>query len=327
MAVLIRQQGISGNLFAGPVSALAREKRTWSPALLAGVLWRAVSNPGALRRVYEVVKFSPLYETARKTPRFAFKYLTRDYLARGIGTGQRAACFVHHYRRLLAAIPEDSLRLALSTTLPIHEIEGYERRFTITMSLSRDFDKEGELSFFLHVDGAVVFLLGFTIVPGYVVNSEAAEAVLISRVQGMKGSFAGIHLATRMLHDVAPVAVLLAALEGFAMAFGVDEIVAVSAMRQSSFSENTAEELRQGYDDFFQSAGLTLSPDGLFKTPVPIPLKPLSQVKKGHKIRTKEKRAFKQYIQTACTDFFTSLKAGRAPDPSQFEPVVELVRK
>jgi hypothetical protein len=35
---------------------------------------------------------------------------------------------------------------------------------------------------------------------------------------------------------------------------------------------------------------------GLFVSPIPLPLKPLAQVKAGHKLRTRKKRAFKQEI-------------------------------
>lgn len=327
MPAIASQARIPNDLLIGPLSALARERKTWSPELLAGVVWRGLTHLGLHRRVMQLLRVSPFAETVRATPRFAFKYLTHDYLARGLTTRQRALCFLHHYRRLLVTVPEQPLRHALLRSLPIYEIDGYDHRFTLTMSLSKDFDKEGELSLFLHVDGEVVFLLAFTIVPGSAIHSDAAEAVFISRVQGMKGSYRGIQLATKTLHDVAPVATLLAALEGFAMAFGIDEIVAVSALRQSSYSAATAGELQQGYDEFFQQAGLIPSPDGLLKATIPIPLKPLSQVKKGHKIRTKEKRAFKQKIQSACASYFTRLKDGSAPGPDEFLPVAELVRK
>ncbi|MGA2537962.1 MAG: DUF535 family protein [Terracidiphilus sp.] len=295
----------ANNTFLGPLSALARQRKTWSPDLLAGVLWRGLTNIGAHRKVLQLLRLPALAETARNTPRFSFKYLTHDYLVRGLTTPQRASCFLHHYTRLHAALPDGLLRQALRSEVMLHEIHVDPHRFAITVGLSRDFDKEGELSVTLHVDGGAVFLISFTFVPGHIVKSNADEVLLISRVQGMKGAYRQVHLATKTLHDVAPGALLLAVVQGIASAFNIGEIVAVTAARQSSYTDESSVEFRQAYDEFFIGIGLTANADGLFRTPVPIEAKPLAHVKRGHKIRTKEKRAFKQTVQTACADFLT----------------------
>jgi uncharacterized protein VirK/YbjX len=207
--------------------------------------------------------------------------------------------------------------------ITVHEIKADGNRFTVTMGLSRDFDKEGEFSLNLHVDGEIVFLLAFTIVPGSIVRSPAAEILLISRLQGMKGSFELIQLATKALHNVAPDALLFAALQGLAVAFGIGEVAAVSAARQSSYTEDSAAEFRQAYDSFLVGLGMPQTADGFFVTSVPLQGKPLARIKKGHKIRTKEKRAFKQEIQLACADFFVQHIQGLDRDPSLQTPVEE----
>ena len=245
-----------------------------------------------------------LAEVSRSNPRFAFKYLTHDYLARGLTTAQRAACFLHHYRRLHAALPDPLLRQALGGDIALHEIHVDGHRFNVSMGLCKTWDKEGEMSLNLHVNGEIVFLMSFTIVPGTVVNSEASEVLLISRLQGMKGSYREIHLATRALHNVAPDAVLLAALQGIADAFGIREIAAVTAARQGSGTKDSLAAFKQAYDDFFTGLGIPQTSAGFFLTPVPVERKPLASIKKGHRIRTKEKRAFKQRIQSACAAFF-----------------------
>jgi uncharacterized protein VirK/YbjX len=288
-----------------PVPAHARHKRTWSPALLTGVLWRCVINFGAHRKVIQLLKLPPLAEAARLNPRFAYKYLTHDFLARGLTTAERANCFLHHYRRIHAALPEWMLRQTLDDLISLFEIYADGRRFNITMGMSRDFDKEGEFSLNLHVNGEIVFLLSFTIVPGAVVRSQAVEAILISRLQGMKGSYREIHSATKTLHDVAPDALLFSALQGLAIAFKIHEIAGVGAALQSSCTKDLTAAFNQAYDQFFSALGIAPNAAGFYITPVPAEPKPLEQVKKGHKLRTKEKRAFKLSVQQACTDFLT----------------------
>ena len=135
-------------------------------------------------------------------------------------------------------------------------------------------------------------------------NSEASEVLLISRIQGTKGEYKFIQRATKIMNDVAPASFLLAALQGFAEAFGVVEIVRVSARRQSTYNEVYAEVFRKSYDDFFVSVGAVLDRENLFHCPVPIPEKPLQEIKRGHKLRTKEKQAFKRNVADSVRRFF-----------------------
>ena len=120
----------------------------------------------------------------------------------------------------------------------------------------------------------------------------------------MKGKYDRIQRATKVMSDVAPASFLLAALQGFAEALGIVEIVGVSALRQSNYHEEFAAVFRKSYDDFFNNLGAVLGSENLFTCPVPIPEKPLQDVKPGHKLRTKEKRAFKREVADAVSRFF-----------------------
>jgi len=252
-------------------------------------------------------RLPPLAEIARANPVFAVKYLTPDYLAQGFTVKERATCFLHHYEHLHAALPDRILRQTLHEDITIHEFPDADGRFSLTMGLSRPYDEEGELSLHLRVDGEIVFVLSFTIVPGSVVQSPAAENLLITRLQGVKGCYSQISLATRSLHSVAPAALLLAALQGIAEAFGIGEIAAISAARQTSYSHGCATSFKEAYDDFFDELGMSKTAAGFYRASVPLPAKPLASIKQGHKLRTKEKRAFKRRIQLACANFFEKL--------------------
>ena len=120
----------------------------------------------------------------------------------------------------------------------------------------------------------------------------------------MKGKYKLIRDATKTMNDIAPASLLLAALQGFAEAFGISEFVGVSAVRQSAYTEERTEVFRKSYDEFFLNVGAVLGPDNLFRCPIPIPEKPLQEIKRGHKLRTKEKRAFKRDIAAAVHRFF-----------------------
>jgi uncharacterized protein VirK/YbjX len=90
-------------------------------------------------------------------------------MARGMGVKERAACFVHHYRRLYAELPDGFLRRLLVGEVPLLELPGNDCRYSIAMGFSSFWDKEGELSLNLRVDGRLIHVLSFSIVPGWVV--------------------------------------------------------------------------------------------------------------------------------------------------------------
>lgn len=229
------------------------------------------------------------------------------YLARGFSTSERASCFIHHYGRLRELFPGHLLRQILQDEITLHLFPGDGGRLALTMGLSRPYDNEGELTFCLRVDGDIVFVLSFTIVPGWVVESQAAEVLLITRLQGIKGCYRQISDATRALHDVAPVQLLLAALQGVAGAFGIRTIAAVPADRQTSYKKDADRDFKEAYDDFFAGLGLFRSETDFFSSAVPSEQKPLTLIKQGHKLRTKEKREFKRRIQLACSAFLQEL--------------------
>lgn len=290
-------------LLLGSFLLSARRILARSPARFVTASWSVLANFSAHRQVCSLLKLAPLAGHVGTNPRFAMKYLALGYLARGLTVRERAACLVHHYRRLHELSTEQFLRQTLKANAILHTVPEGSNRFTLTIGPPANTDLEGEISLNLLVDGEVVFVLSFAIVPGWVVKSQAAEAVLITRLQGYRGAYSQIRLATRCLHNVAPPAILLAALQGVAGALGIGQLAAVSAVRQTSYSEHSAESFKSAYDAFFAELGMARNSAGFYLSPIPIEDKPLALIKKGHRLRTKEKRAFKQRIQTACAGF------------------------
>ncbi|MGD0829682.1 MAG: DUF535 family protein [Terracidiphilus sp.] len=278
-------------------------------------MWRGLTHIGTHRRVLrDLLRFPILTELVFSHPSFAVKYLTPDYLARGLSVGERASCFVHHYRRLQALLPEELFVQALQDDVTIHEIKEDGNRFAITMGLSRPNVAEGELSLQLKVNDETVYVLSFTIVPGSIVGSRAAEVLFITRLQGVKGRYSLISMATRTLHDVSPPAMLLAALQGVAGAFGISEIGAIAGVRQSSYGRDCLISFNEAYDDFFTGLGMTKREGGIYYASLPFQLKPLASIKQGHKLRTKKKRTFKLEIERCCARFLEESVRAALPD-------------
>ena len=299
------------------LAALTWQKKPWPPSRVARLLWSGLTSLGTQRKIVHLLRAEPFAELARKKPEFAFKYATLDYLAIGLTAPQRAASFLHHYTRLHKALPVPVLRHMLQSDVTLHRIPTQALHCAITMGMSEPVENEGEMSLNMRVDGEIVSVLSFTIVPGPVVRSRAEDVVLVTRVQGVKGCFPQIQATTKALCDVAPAHLLLAALQGVANALGITEFAAINAtMQRSTNLVDPGLRFDKSYDEFFCGLGFAQTPEGFFMSPIPIPDKPLTCIKPGHKIRTKEKRAFKREVQSACAAFLRGIHPAFSSHPA-----------
>ena len=216
---------------------------------------------------------------------------------------ERSACFTHHYGRMHAVLPDQLLRQTLRGDVTLYEIPDGGNRFVLTMGLPSPLDNEGEVSINLLVDGEAVFVLSFAIVPGWVVESEAAEILLITQDPGQERRLSRDSSRHQGLARRRSRRTSAGGRAGIADTLGIAQLAGVSAVKQSCFTPECTAAFNGAYDDFFTELGMFRNAAGFFLSPVPIEDKPLACIKQGHKLRTKEKRAFKQQIQLACADF------------------------
>lgn len=283
---------------------LVSQKMSWSPAVIAGEFWRYLINIGMRREVLRLLTLRPYAKIVQNNPRFAFKYLAPNYLARGFTIKERASCFLHHYRRMYAALPENVLNQILQGAVTLHEIAEGGNRFTLSISSPELIgDREGELSLDMQVDGRKVFNLSFTIVPGWVVKSDVAEILLITRLQGTSRCRPQIRLARKAFHEFFPGKLLLAALQSIADTFGIGELDAVCATKQRAYSKEYSAILKGDYDDFYAKVGMVKTAAGFYSSPVPIEDRPLASFKGRNRSRARKRRAIRQQIQSACAAF------------------------
>ena len=94
----------------------------------------------------------------------------------------------------------------------------------MTLGYSDPVDQEGELSLVFRRRGTAIFTLSFSFVPGRLCSLEDAHVLLITRIQGTKGCFEDIRMATRLMEDVSPANVLLACAAGIGLAADVTSL-------------------------------------------------------------------------------------------------------
>jgi uncharacterized protein VirK/YbjX len=261
--------------------------------------WAFSANIRQQFEIFRTLALPPFATLVRRQPILPFKYLTRGYLALGLSPAERAASLAHHYRSLHAIFPPPVLSRILHQEVTLIEEQIGSNLLSVRLGVAREVDrewKEGELTLILYVDGARVYILQFTIVPGWVVKSGAPDVMLISRLQGIRGGYKQVRLATKAFIEVAPPALLLAALQGIARVGGIDQLAGVFAIGQFSYLPAYAETFRAIYDDFWIEQGAQKISAIFYASPIPPQEKSLDTITNGHKSRTRKKRAFKQRI-------------------------------
>jgi hypothetical protein len=202
---------------------------------------------------------------------------------------------MHHYSYLHEHFGDEFLRRVLVDHVVLWEKSAESHRYDIALGSSLAIYNEGELSLIFRVDGVSVFILSFSFVPGRILGFQAQNALLITRLQGIKGHFAEIRDATKTLDEVDPPAVLIAALQGIGAALELECMAGVTADGQV-WNENDGSQFVTAYDEFWNSLGASRSGAHFFHLPIPLAEKPLELVKQKHRHRTKLKREFKKQI-------------------------------
>ncbi|MBF0560705.1 MAG: DUF535 family protein [Alphaproteobacteria bacterium] len=272
--------------------------------LLAIVPLRLLANLRHHREIIQILQL-PVYKgVTEKQPHLSLKYLKNEYLAYGLATPLRSASIRYHYKYISTALRPDLLRKILFERVVIYEYVNQDSRFEVNMSLSMPYHSEGEFSITFDLENTAIFILSFTIVPGFVVGLDVEATLLISRLQGVRGCFTQIQHATKSMLEVSPQTVLVAALQGIAMALGVQYIASVSSSTcvGNSNPKQPSTEFSTAYDDYFISRGAIKNQTGFFCLSLPFREKPLTLIKRDHRSRTRKKRRFVWQISESVRD-------------------------
>jgi uncharacterized protein VirK/YbjX len=233
-----------------------------------------------------------------RDPKVAFKYLTH-YLARGLSRSERAEMLIGHYACLARRLNGDFLTRVCEDPLVLWEEKIEDDVFRIRLGFSTVTHAEGDLSLVFEANALSVYQLSFTIGPGSVFGLLAPLVACVARIQGKGKGFQHIRHATKACRDVAPPLLLLAALQGVALALEITDVVGVDAGNQLSLDMGDRSDGAQApsvYNEFWLAQGASTIVRGMFHLPVPLPEKPLSQVKQGHRRRAAQRQEFRRAV-------------------------------
>lgn len=265
---------------------------------------RLILNWGEHRKILALLKDGAFSDIPKLQPAFPFKFLHERFICQRLSTKDKVRCLLTNFNFMKFTLVETTLQKILAEeTFLLFENKHENGHVSIAFCLSNPNYLEGEMSLLFKVDGERVFILSFTIVPGDVVNCLEGYSVLISRLQGVKGTSNAFNVAANAL-GVNPRIALLEALQGVARAFRIAHLSAVPGDYQSSYIDEFSELYQKAYDQFFASNGMSLEAGRFFQGRVPLAQSPIAELSKNpsKRRRRRMRRRLRKEIADAVHD-------------------------
>ena len=260
-------------------------------------------NPRTSFEIAHVFVSPQMRPALRNEPRLMFKFLA-EYLATDLSRKERAAMMIHHYRFLRDRAHPDFYQRIIAHRLALWQFASNGSDHRIWLSFPRTPHGEGDLTLTFEVDGHEIYMLAFTIGPGEIAGLDCADTIYIARVQGKRRGMDRIREATRECNDVSPAALLLAAAEGIAEAFGLEHMIGISAGIQVSTTYGRTDNFVKAYDEFWKTAGGSKLAREMYHLALPISGKPILSVKRNHRSRALHKRHFRKSVKESVSGAF-----------------------
>ena len=253
--------------------------------------------PVAFSRIVNALATPKLLKLTKKEPIIFIKFSWPIY-AHNFSVGERAALFSNHYKFLQQRFTGSFLNRIIDGRVTIWDacFESTSLRICMAVSYPATLG-EGELNLHFQVNSADVYVLSFVIVPNRFPGSDLENSIFVTRLQGTKGCANAIRLATKSVGDVSPPLILMAAVQGIAMALAIRFVLGINAKEQlSSDGRPPTLDLISAYDEFWDSIEGKRLASGLFQFPIPLPEKPLALIKQNHRTRVRSRRAFRNKV-------------------------------
>lgn len=246
------------------------------------IIWHAHKH----RYLSQLLKTSPqVAALAQANPRLTYKYLGQ-YLALDLPTKDKLGMLTSHYRYFTKYIRSHFFEDVLRKTYIWQDRQG-DDSFAIGLFFPVGLDWEGELAIVMECNTVPVYTIRFTVVADQLPNSLFSESIFVGGIQGVRNPDL-VKQATKTLFDITPAALLMAALQGIALAYGSTCIWGAGNERQLASGAASF-----NYDAFWDTLGGQKQPNLLYRLPIPFPEKPITAIKANHRSRTLRKREYK----------------------------------
>lgn len=216
----------------------------------------------------------------------------RHYLIRGLSLQQRVHCVGVHYRFEQATFDCTYKRAVYSGGgLVVWQRELDGAVFSLRLEMAARLCAEGDLTICAYVGDQVVHRLSFSWVEGTFVGVDAPIVPFVARNQGRRADVVDAFAAfERAFPQNSPSFFCFAALQGIALALGIDQAVAVKSTWQCSYTAVDDRHFANAYDGFWQTlGGMPLSLKA-YRIALPFYSRPLSDTPAKHRKRARMRR-------------------------------------
>ena len=217
----------------------------------------------------------------------------RDYLIKGLSARRRVQAVLSHYRFEETTFNQAYMEAVYGQgSLPLWQHEDEGGSFTIQLEMASRSNAEGDLTVALIADGKCLHRLSFSWLEGEMVGVDMPVVPFIARNQGRWiDSGAAFEAFERVFPNNSPSFFCFAAMQGIALALGMDKVVAIRSEAHIAYDPDPEKHFANAYDGFWKILGGEEMPgrDG-YLIPLPFYVKPLSEMPSKHRKRAALRR-------------------------------------
>lgn len=244
----------------------------------------------------------------------------RHYLSRRFGYAQRIGCALSHYRYedrhygecYKRAVYRDGGLALWSATVDSACI-------SLRLVAGTELRHEGPISVVLMVDDVHVCEMSFAWVDAANFGARAGIVPFVTRNQSLRMDALALRKFRQAFPQHSPPYLCLAALQGIALAHGVERIAAIRHDSQIAFDSEHAPSFRNSYSDFWRSFGASELDDQADSMPVPLELPALSAVRAKHRQRAATRRRCWAEITLSAADTIALHRLRPTPVPRSWD--------
>ena len=219
------------------------------------------------------------------------------YLAASMTTEVRRSALAYHYAFLSRTAGRDGSARLWTEGAEIwawHDAADGDE-FSIRLEPATLSPMEGESQLCFIFGAKPLCTLTFSFIDGAIVGLPSEAVLFIGGIQGGANCRREIRIAARANGEIAPASMLLISARAIAEHLGVRYVVGISGEHHAAVP-HAGDKITLGYDAMWLEAG-ALRTEGGFFVVVPGTEKPLAEVSRSHRARTRRKRELKLAVR------------------------------
>jgi uncharacterized protein VirK/YbjX len=253
------------------------------------------------RRMMRLLQSPPVDQLVARRPKLGYKYLYRPYLVQSFSRKTRLECLDHHYRFLADRVRDDFFARIYDGEVELwrQTKDGWTATITLAFPVDWEHDYEGDLLLNANVRGERIYSVTFSIVSGQTIGVDAGHVALVTAIQGTAGMADRIKDAKEHYGDLSAPVLLLAAIEGVALAMDIPLLAGIGLDQQVQKQTWGDDRFTFDYDRFWTQAAGERTNGSYYTRPVPEQIKPIEEIKGKYRQKTLFRRGIKASIRQA----------------------------